>query len=110
MHDGAAWQRAIDDAQKYLECVAMPLRADGRRVELRVENGLPADVIAAVANKLGAAIVVMATHGRGALSRLLVESTAAETLRKLTVPACLVRPDRADASGGVEALREPSRA
>jgi nucleotide-binding universal stress UspA family protein len=90
--DGTTWQRAIDQAQQYLERVAMPLRADGHRVELLVEIGPPADAIADVANGLGAAIVVMATHGRGALSRLLVESVASETLRKLTVPVYLVRP------------------
>jgi nucleotide-binding universal stress UspA family protein len=107
--DGAARRRAIDEAQEYLERVAMPLRADGHRVELRVEAGPPSDVVADATNQLGAAIVVMATHGRGALSRLLVESVASETLRKLTVPVCLIRPRRADTPGGVDALREPSR-
>ena len=96
-HDGTAWRRAIDEAQQYLERAAMPLRADGHRVELRVEIGPPADAIADAANELSAAIVVMATHGRGALSRLVVESVASETLRKLTVPVCLVRPQSDDA-------------
>ena len=109
-HDGTAWQRVVDWAQQYLERAAMPLRADGHRVELRVEIGPPADAIADVADELGAAIVVMATHGRGAVSRLLVESVASETLRKLTVPACLVRPHRADEARAVEAPPEQSRA
>jgi nucleotide-binding universal stress UspA family protein len=46
-----------------------------------------------VAEELASSLVVMATHGRGALSRLLLESVAAATLRKLTVPAYLVRAD-----------------
>jgi len=109
-HDGTAWQRAIDEAQQYLDRAAMPLRADGHRVELRVEIGPPADAIADAANELGAAIVVMATHGRGALSRLLVESVTSETMRKLTVPVCLIRPHRAGETGAVEAPFEQSRA
>jgi hypothetical protein len=48
-----------------------------------------------VANELSPALVVMATHGRGALSRLLLESVASETLRKLTVPVLLIRPNHA---------------
>jgi nucleotide-binding universal stress UspA family protein len=108
--DGTAWQRAIDQAQRYLERSATPLRADGHRVELRVEIGPPADAIADAANELGAAIVVMVTHGRGALSRLLVEGTASETLRKLTVPVCLVRPHREDAEVAVRAPVEQARA
>jgi nucleotide-binding universal stress UspA family protein len=107
---GPAWQRAIDRARQYLERTAVPLRADGHRVELRVEIGPPADAIADAANELGAAIVVMATHGRGALSRLLVESVAAETLRKLTVPVCLVRPRQGVAEVAVGAPRERLRA
>jgi nucleotide-binding universal stress UspA family protein len=93
--DGATRRRSIDEAQEYLERVAMPLRADGQRVELRVETGPPSDVIADAANELGAAIVVMTTHGRGALSQLLVESVSEATLRKLTVPVCLLPPRKA---------------
>jgi nucleotide-binding universal stress UspA family protein len=81
-----------DGARRYLEGVAEPLRAEGRRVEVRVEAGPPADVIAGVANELDSCLVVMATHGRGALSRLLLESIASETLHKLTAPVYLVRP------------------
>jgi nucleotide-binding universal stress UspA family protein len=108
--DGTGWQRAIDQAQQLLERVAMPLRADGHQVELRVEVSPPADAIADVANELGAVIIVMATHGRGPLSRLLVESVASETLRKLTVPVCLVRPHRAETEAVGELPLEKSRA
>jgi nucleotide-binding universal stress UspA family protein len=89
-------QQIMDEARRYLEDVAGPLRADGHNVEVRVETGPPSDAIARVANELGSAIVVMATHGRGALSRLFVESVASETLRKLTVPVCLVRTHSGD--------------
>lgn len=78
---------------QYLEQVAVPLRAAGHRTELRVAAGHPADVIARVAADLGPGLVVMATHGRGMLSRLVLESVASEVLRRLTVPVLLVRPN-----------------
>jgi nucleotide-binding universal stress UspA family protein len=107
---GPTWRRAIDKAQQYLERAALPLRMEGHRVELRVVIGPPSDAIADAANELGAAIVVMATHGRGALSRLLLESVASETLRKLAVPVCLIRPHEVDEVEAVSARIERSRA
>jgi len=84
-------QRIVTAARQYLEKVALPLRADGLRVEVRVEAGPPDKVIARIANELAPSLAVMATHGRGVLSRMLAESVASETLRKLTVPMLLVR-------------------
>jgi nucleotide-binding universal stress UspA family protein len=94
-HWSPAHQRGQDRAQQYLEDVAAPLRAAGHRAKARVEVGPPADVVARVANELNPALVVMATHGRGALSPLLLESVASETLRKLMAPVLLVRPHQA---------------
>jgi nucleotide-binding universal stress UspA family protein len=84
-------QQQQDVAWRYLEQTAAPLRSDGLDVEVRVESGPPPDAIARVAEELASSLVVMATHGRGALSRLLLESVATEALRKLTVPVYLVR-------------------
>ena len=97
LQDGPEQQRLVDDARQYLERVAGPVRADGWQVETRVEAGPPADAIGRVADEPSSAIVVMATHGRGPLSRLLLGSVASETLRKVAVPVLLVRPPRADA-------------
>jgi len=103
-------QRDRDEARRYLEEVAGPLRSDGQRVEVRVETGPPADAITRVADELASSLVVMATHGRGALSRLLVESVASETLRKLTTPVYLVRPQKAGQDTTAETPPELSRA
>jgi nucleotide-binding universal stress UspA family protein len=88
---GSLKQHARDEARRYLDLAAEQLRSDGHQVETRVETGSPPDAIARVADELGTCLVVMATHGRGPLSRLLLESVAAETLRKLAVPVYLVR-------------------
>jgi nucleotide-binding universal stress UspA family protein len=87
-------QQQRDEAWHYLEQTAAPLRSDGLDVEVQVESGPPPDAIARVAEELASSLVVMATHGRGALSRLLVESVGVETLRKLTAPVYLVRADQ----------------
>jgi nucleotide-binding universal stress UspA family protein len=107
---GSARLQAIDQAQQYLQRSANPLRAEGHRVELRVEIGRPSDVIADVANELSAGIVMMATHGRGTLSRLVVESVAAETLGKLTAPVYLVRSQPDHSEVAVRAPLEQSSA
>jgi nucleotide-binding universal stress UspA family protein len=81
-----------DDVGGYLESVAAPRRADGLTIEARVEAGSPAEAIARAASEAVPTLVVMATHGRGALIRLLLGSVASEALRKLTAPVLLVRP------------------
>ncbi len=93
-HRTADQQRAIEEAGRYLEATAGPLRAAGLTASTGVETGTPAAAIARVANTVYPSLVVMATHGRGTLSRLLLETVASETLRKLHVPVLLVRPTR----------------
>lgn len=85
-------RRALDAVELDLERVAGPLRAGGLRVVTRGEAGAPAAAIAEVANELWPSLAVMATHARGALSRLLLETVAAETLRRLAAPVMLIRP------------------
>lgn len=87
-------RRLMDEARRSLEDVAAPLRGAGLAVDTRVEIGAASAVIARLANDRSAALVVMATHGRGALSRLVLESVTVETLQQLQAPLLLVRPGR----------------
>jgi nucleotide-binding universal stress UspA family protein len=96
---------ALDDAEQYLEHLADGLRSDGHDVEVRVEIGPPAEVIAGVADELSPMLVVMATHGRGVLSRFVVESVASEALRSVAAPVLLLRPRQAPGDG--RALHSP---
>jgi nucleotide-binding universal stress UspA family protein len=50
--------------------------------------------ICEAASRISADLVVMATHGRGALRRLWLGSVADYVVRHLTVPVLLVHPDR----------------
>ncbi len=82
-------------ADRYLSEVAERLRADGINVRTIVREGTPASQILVAATEHDAFAIVMATHGRGVLSRLLSGSVAAEVLRGSNLPVLLV-PAAAD--------------
>ena len=79
-------------AKTYLEQQVSLLRGRGWQVHGEVTVGHPAGAIAAIAREQHADLVVMATHGHGGLSRLLLGSTATAVLRQTTVPLLLMRP------------------
>lgn len=63
----------------------------------------PAEVILAKAREVRADVIVMGTHGRSGMRRLLIGSVAERVLRRAGVPVVVTRdPDEADA----EHLRE----
>jgi nucleotide-binding universal stress UspA family protein len=86
-------------AREYLDRAATTLRERGRPVTVRAEVGPVGRTIAAVARERDADLIVMATHGRGGATRLVLGSTAAGVLHLSGSPVLLVRPT-ASASGG----------
>lgn len=82
------------EAQRNLRDAAERLANDGSVVEheFDVRVGEPAEAIAAAGEEHGASLVVMATHGRTGLSRLLMGSVAGAVLRQGNLPLLLVRP------------------
>jgi nucleotide-binding universal stress UspA family protein len=58
----------------------------GRRVELFTGIGEPGGVIHDIVKREGADLVMLPTHGRGPLRRLLLGSVTAKVLHDLTVP------------------------
>ena len=56
-----------------------------------LKEGKPADGILAAAREWSADVIVMGTHGRGGLSRLVTGSTAEEVLRHAPCPVMTVR-------------------
>lgn len=82
----------IPDAEPYLEGVAQRLRSTGLSVQTVVEEGRPGDAIAYHAATLGPGLIVMATHGRTGVGRLLLGSVALEVLCHSPLPVMLIRP------------------
>ena len=60
-------------------------------VEHRLEYGDPAAVILKVAEEIAADLIVMGTHGRTGLRRLLMGSMAEQVVRKAPCPVLTVR-------------------
>jgi nucleotide-binding universal stress UspA family protein len=79
-------------------------------VEHRLEEGDPIDRILAVATETNADLIVMGTHGRTGLGRLLMGSVAEPVLRRATCPVVTVRTPFPETVGAVASLAEPAHA
>ncbi len=73
------------------------LGADGAAAELRIVEGMPVDSIRRLAREIKADLIVLGTHGRGGLNRLMLGSVAERVLRESEVPVLTVRADTAAA-------------
>jgi nucleotide-binding universal stress UspA family protein len=89
-----AISRVVDDETRYLEKMAKPLRERGLHVETQVALGDAAEQILETARKRGADVIVMATHGHGALAKAVFGSVTERVLRVGICPVLLVRPDK----------------
>ncbi len=78
------------DAAAYLAAVRAKLCATN--VESVVAEGHPADQIIQLATERGADLVIMSSHGRGGLGRLLHGSVADAVLKHHSLPVLLMRP------------------
>jgi nucleotide-binding universal stress UspA family protein len=83
-------------SRQYLEEIAAGLRTEARPVEVCATYGSPYFGIMTIAQDLKVGLIVMATHGRGGMTRALLGSVATATIRQTGVPIMLVRPDEAE--------------
>lgn len=113
----------------YVDDMLEDLRTSGRRILAKAEatardagveaktflvetkGGTVAEAILAQARKAHADVIVLGTHGRRGLSRVLMGSDAETVLREARVPVMLVRaPEAAARSGGTKAAaRKPAK-
>lgn len=84
-------------AQRYLNAVADRLMQAGwaERPRIDVRIGEPGDTIPEAASECDSSLIVMATHGRTGLPRLLRGSVAGSVLRQASLPLLLVGPHHA---------------
>lgn len=89
------WEGAAQDwTQRYLEDVLERIEDDAEgEVDHVVRNGHTVDTLQQEAEDWGADLVVMASHGRGALSRLWLGSVADGFIRQTNLPLLVVRPE-----------------
>lgn len=99
---------ALREAQQYLKKIRKSLADRGLNVEARVWYGPPAAAIVTVACSEKVDLIVMATHGRSGLERLVLGSVTESVLRSAPVPILVVRPEGVPA--GVVAGATPAGA
>lgn len=93
------WESAAREwSEQYLAAVAERIEGPaGGKVTTAMHSGHVVDTLVAVANTIDADLVVMATHGRGALSRAWLGSVADGFMRRAEIPVLFVRPEEGDA-------------
>jgi len=79
-----------------LEVFSEEAKADGPEQgfvtdEILMESGAPAEVIVETAKKRNCDLIVMGTHGIGALADALIGSTAKWVVRHSTIPVLVIR-------------------
>jgi nucleotide-binding universal stress UspA family protein len=90
-------QEAID----YLEGIAEKLRQEGVRVKTdAVERDMVAEAIVEYAENNDIDLIVMTTHGRSGLSRLIFGSVAESVVRHAPCPVLLVRATEGEETAG----------
>ena len=80
------------------------------RVEHRLEEGDAATQILRVAQEMGCDLIVLGTHGRTGLGRLLMGSVAEQVLRRASCPVLTVRaPFPSSGAEGAPAIEKAER-
>jgi nucleotide-binding universal stress UspA family protein len=78
-------------AQEYVQRLASTLTAEGLIASSHVSRGEPAACLVDAANRVGADLVVMASHAKGALDAFWSGSLTPKVIEKLARPLLLVR-------------------
>lgn len=84
--------RARKVAEKHLEVVKKEAAAAGVKAQsFFVTSDFPADAIVKAIKKHGCDLVVMASHGRSGLSKLIIGSETQKVLANTTTPVLVIR-------------------
>lgn len=102
-------EQELADVRLSVEQTARDLRTRTQLpVVVRVAYGDAATSICTVARETHAAVIAMATHGRGGLRRLVMGSVATQVLEHAEFPVLLYRPMGVRAEDGDVLLTRPS--
>jgi nucleotide-binding universal stress UspA family protein len=87
------YKKELEDKLRRFMAVDPNLRVAGR-----LEEGFPADEILRTAQETKADLIVMGTHGRTGLGRLLMGSVAEQVMRKAACPVLTVKTPVAESN------------
>lgn len=88
------FSQEVKDRKSYLARIAAQLEQAGYRVSWEVVEGSVVDIIVNRAAR-GCELILMATHGRTGVTRLVFGSVAEKVLHRMPCPVLLVRPQLA---------------
>ncbi|HED30274.1 MAG TPA: universal stress protein [Prosthecochloris aestuarii] len=80
-------------AMEDLEQIADEERAHGLNVTTEVEIGTPSEIILEKAVELDVNLIILGSHGKTGLSRILMGSVAESVVRKATCPVLIVKAE-----------------
>ena len=89
-------ERLEDSATRELPKLARAAECEGLDVEEVIAHGEPASEIVRVARERGADLIVISSHGRTGLGRILFGSTAESVVRYAHCPVLVVKPAQGD--------------
>lgn len=93
----------LEDATSYLGKIAKQLTPLNITVTTAEPEADPVDAIVTHARNHGISLIIMTTHGRSGLGRLIMGSVAEDVLRKAPCPLLLVRVHDGDPASGSDA-------
>jgi nucleotide-binding universal stress UspA family protein len=81
-----------DSARKFLAAIAADVSEQGVKADTAVSISNSTDGIAWAAEREGVGLIVMSTHGRSGIGRVVLGSVADAVVRRTSLPVVLVRP------------------
>jgi nucleotide-binding universal stress UspA family protein len=87
----AVEETLANEAKTTLDAAAAPVLANALQVDTVILKGTPADAILTYAKAENIDLIVMSTHGRSGLARMVYGSVAENVLRHAPCPILLVR-------------------
>ena len=86
-----------EEAQRLLEAQVQQIEADGGAVaQAHLRVGRPDEEIVALAEEIGAGLIVMGSRGLGGIRRLLMGSVSVSVVRHAHCPVLVVRAEKMD--------------
>jgi nucleotide-binding universal stress UspA family protein len=98
---GLRWDQVRDRRQAAAQELVVRGRPTGVNVRCLVWTGDPGESIVSAAESEAADLIVVGTHGRGTIGRLLIGSVSEHVVRNAPCPVLVARPDAAGRSRSV---------
>ena len=94
IYQAEALRELRQQGERALAAVGELARGAGLEAETEVSEGRPGEVIVGEAERSGADLIMLGSHGQGALEDILLGSVSQYVVHHAHVPVCIVRPPR----------------